>query len=138
MIELRPEDIKVDTYRKHGGGGFSANPYTCVRITHLPTGVYAESQDERSIYKNRAAAQTLLKARLALYTKGEKVSIETNYKALAIEFAKTLDIIEPELRDDNITYVCQFCGRAAEYTIDVNHEPDCIQLKVKEFLKGEK
>jgi RF-1 domain len=54
-------EFKVDVFRPGGGGGWIVKPDTCVRVTHLPTGLYAESRDERSQHANKAIAmQTLL------------------------------------------------------------------------------
>jgi peptide chain release factor 2 len=72
-IEINPAELRVDTYRSGGKGGQNVNKVeTAVRITHVPTGLVAACQTERSQHQNRANAMKMLKARMYAVREDEK------------------------------------------------------------------
>jgi peptide chain release factor 1 len=84
-VELNPAELRVDTYRSSGAGGQHVNKTdSAIRITHLPTGIVVECQDERSQHKNRARALSLLKAKLQAAELEKRASAEALSRRLQV------------------------------------------------------
>jgi peptide chain release factor 1 len=84
-IDINPADLKIDTYRASGAGGQHVNrTESAIRITHIPSGVVVECQDERSQHKNRARAMSVLQARLLAAAQEKQHSEQSENRKLQV------------------------------------------------------
>ena len=122
-IEIRPEDLKIDTYRSGGAGGQHVNKTdSAVRITHLPTGIVVQCQNERSQIQNREMAMKMLTSKLV-----ELRERETLEKANSIKG----EIKKIEWGSQIRSYVFQ------PYTMVKDHRTGCETGDVFAVMDGE-
>lgn len=124
-IDIRNEDLKIDTYRSSGAGGQHVNTTdSAVRITHLPTGVVVTSQDEKSQIKNRERAMKVLKARIydlmqqeaeAEYAQQRKSAVGTGDRS---ERIRTYNYPQSRVTDHRIGLTLQKLDQIIEGKLD--------------------
>jgi len=123
VVEIKDEDIKLDTFRASGAGGQHVNKTSsAVRITHIPTGIVVQCQTERSQHKNRESAMKVLRARLYQYYREKE-------EAKLFEMEKTKKKIEwgSQIR----SYVFQ------PYTLVKDHRTGHETSDVEAVMDGE-
>jgi peptide chain release factor 1 len=110
-ISIAPADLKIDTFRASGAGGQHVNKTdSAIRITHLPTGVVVECQEERSQHKNRARAMSLLQARLLAAEREKRISEQTQLRR---------DLVGSGARSDRIRTYNFPQGRLTDHRINL-------------------
>jgi len=122
-VDVKPEDLRIDTYRASGKGGQHVNKTdSAVRITHMPTGIVVSCQQERSQHRNRNTAMKMLRA--ALY---ERAVEEQRKQREKMDEAKTEIAWGNQIR----SYVFQ------PYTLVKDHRTDIEQTDVQRVMQGE-
>ncbi|WP_333608097.1 peptide chain release factor 1 [Arsukibacterium sp.] len=129
-IEINPADLKVDTYRASGAGGQHVNRTdSAIRITHLPTGIVVECQDERSQHKNRARAMSVLQSRIqAAEDEKRRLTEESTRRSLVgsgdrSERIRTYNFPQGRLTDHRINLTIYRLNEVMEGVLELVLEP---------------
>jgi len=129
-VDVNPADLRVDTYRSSGAGGQHVNKTeSAIRITHLPSGIVVECQDERSQHKNRARAMALLQARLLAIAQERQASEQATSRRLQVgsgdrsERIRTYNFPQNRLTDHRIGLTLYQLDEVMEGALDAVIDP---------------
>jgi peptide chain release factor 1 len=129
-VEISKADLRIDTYRSSGAGGQHVNKTdSAVRLTHLPTGLVVECQDERSQHKNRARAMSLLKARLFDMAQRQQQQEQAQSRRLLVgsgdrsERIRTYNFPQGRVTDHRINLTLYQLGEVMEGHLDTVINP---------------
>jgi peptide chain release factor 1 len=129
-FDINPGDLRIDTYRSSGAGGQHVNTTdSAVRITHLPTGVVVECQDERSQHKNKARAMSLLQARLLAAAQESAAATRAEDRRLQVgsgdrsERIRTYNFPQNRLTDHRINLTLYKLDEIVEGSLDQVLDP---------------
>ena len=124
-IEIRNEDLRIDTYRAQGAGGQHVNTTdSAIRITHIPTGTVVQCQDERSQHKNKAAALKVLRARIYDEQQRKNAEVQASERKSMVgsgdrsEKIRTYNYPQNRLTDHRIGLTLYKLDRVMEGTLD--------------------
>ena len=130
QVEINPGDLRVDTYRASGAGGQHVNKTdSAIRLTHLPSGIVVECQDERSQHKNRSRAMSLLQAKLLAAEREKQTSAQAQNRKLQVgsgdrsERIRTYNFPQGRITDHRINLTLYKLGDVLEGNLDVVIEP---------------
>ena len=122
---LNPAELRIDTYRASGAGGQHVNKTdSAIRITHLPTGIVVECQDERSQHKNRSRAMALLRARLFESEQQKQAAQQAQERKLQVgsgdrsERIRTYNYPQSRVTDHRINLTLYQLGAIMEGALD--------------------
>jgi peptide chain release factor 1 len=129
-VEVNSGDLRIDTYRASGAGGQHVNKTdSAVRITHVPSGIVVECQDERSQHKNRARAMALLRARLLDEEQQKQASEQARTRKLLVgsgdrsERIRTYNFPQGRVTDHRINLTLYRLDEILEGNLDLIIEP---------------
>jgi peptide chain release factor 1 len=125
LVTINPAELKVDTFRASGAGGQHVNKTdSAIRITHLPTGIVVECQDERSQHKNRARAMSLLQSRIRDTQQEKQNAEQAQTRKLQVgsgdrsERIRTYNFPQNRLTDHRINLTLYKLGAVMEGALD--------------------
>jgi len=129
-VDVDPGDLRIDTYRSSGAGGQHVNTTdSAIRITHLPSGIVVECQDERSQHKNKARALALLSARLLEAERSRQASARAADRKLQVgsgdrsERIRTYNFPQGRITDHRIGLTLYELDQVLEGHLDAVVEP---------------
>lgn len=124
-VEIRPEDLRIDRFRASGAGGQKVNKTeSAIRITHLPTGIVVQCQDERSQHRNRDRAMNVLRSRLLDKARGEEQAIYADIRKNQVgtgdrnERIRTYNFPQNRVTDHRINFTLYNLDRVIEGELD--------------------
>ncbi len=124
-VQLNPAELRIDTFRASGAGGQHVNKTdSAIRITHLPTGIVAECQDDRSQHRNKAKAMAVLVARLRDKEQGERAAKEAATRKSLIgsgdrsDRIRTYNFPQGRLTDHRINFTMYKLGAVMDGELD--------------------
>jgi peptide chain release factor 1 len=129
-VELNPAELRIDTFRASGAGGQHVNKTdSAIRITHIPTGIVVECQDERSQHKNRSRAMSLLAARLLAAEQEKQQAAQAHSRKLQVGSGDRSE----RIRTYNFPQ-----GRVTDHRINLTlyRLADIMQGQIEELLQG--
>jgi peptide chain release factor 1 len=144
VTDLNPAELRIDTYRASGAGGQHVNKTeSAIRITHLPTGIVVECQDERSQHKNRSRAMALMKAKILAAEQEKRDSEVARDRKLQVgtgdrsERIRTYNFPQGRVTDHRINLTLYKLGDIMQGKIDelldaLQHEHQAEQLAEEE------
>ena len=130
QIEINPSELRIDTYRASGAGGQHVNKTdSAIRITHLPSGIVVECQDERSQHKNRSRAMSLLQAKLLAGEREKQQTAQAQTRKLLVgsgdrsERIRTYNFPQGRVTDHRINLTLYKLGEILAGNLDPVIEP---------------
>ncbi|MFP6795889.1 MAG: peptide chain release factor 1 [Pseudomonadales bacterium] len=142
QVTIDKRELRVDTYRSSGAGGQHVNKTdSAVRLTHIPTGIVVECQDERSQHKNRAKAMTLLQSKLLDAARNEQQLAQSEHRKSLVgsgnrsERIRTYNFPQGRLTDHRINLTLYKLDEVMEGELDQIVEPLTHEHQADELRK---